>query len=158
MSSRTRLSIGLCVIVVAAGLIFAAANKVAPLSWELWGPINQDDGLALKGYDAVIYHTKGEAKPGSAAISTAWDGVEWGFATTENKTLFESSPAAYAPQYGGFCATAVADDLTADIDPEIWHRTEGRLYLFNNQDAKDSWVAELGQGVINRGDHNWENR
>ena len=158
MSSRTRLSLGLGAIVVAIGLIFAAANKVAPLSWDFWGPINQDDGLALKGYDPVVYHTEGKAKPGSPAISVVWNGVKWRFATEATKTLFESDPATYAPQYGGFCATAVADDLTADVDPAIWHQTEGRLYVFNNQHAKDSWIAELGQGVISRGDHNWNER
>ena len=158
MSRRARLSLAFGALVVAGGLFFAAANKVAPLSWGLWGDVNQDEGLALKGFDPVAYHTEKRAWPGDAAISARWAGVEWQFVSAVNKQLFEADAEAYAPRYGGFCASAIAEGLTADIDPEIWHRAEGRLYVFNNQGAKDSWVDALGAGVIRRGDDNWEFR
>ena len=155
MSRRAYFSIGFGVIVVVAGMIFAGTNKVGPVSWSLWGPINEDAGLALKGYDPVLYQTEGTAQPGSADVSLEWSGVEWHFTTAENRLLFEAAPETYAPQYGGFCATAVAKGLTADIDAQVWNVTAGRLYTFNNQDAKESWIAELGEGVIARGDENW---
>ncbi len=158
MSRYTRIGLGFGVIVVAAGLLFAATNKVAPVSWGLWGPINEENGLAGKGYDPVAYRTEGSARPGSADISLNWSGVNWRFTSEENKDLFASAPETYAPQYGGFCATAVANGLTADIDPEIWHVEAGKLYTFNNQGAKASWLAELGEDVVFRGDENWEFR
>ena len=156
--SRRALSIGFGAIVVAAGVVFATVNKVSPVSWELWGPINEDGGLALKGYDPVAYHTEGVAVLGSEQISLEWTQVEWHFSTEENRRLFEADSESYAPRYGGFCATAVAKGLTADIDAEVWHVADGKLYAFNNPGAKDSWLAELGQGVVQRGDENWENR
>ena len=158
MSKYARFSIGAAVAVIAAGTFFATTNKIGPVSWNLWGPINEEAGVALKGYDPVVYLTEGAARRGSAENSLRWADVEWRFSSSENMDLFASGPETYAPQYGGFCATAVASGFTADIDPEVWQVEAGKLYNFNNQGAKDSWVAELGQDLILRGNENWEFR
>ena len=52
--------------------------------------------------------------PGSAAIDFDWGQVEWRFASEANRLAFQNDPQRYAPQYGGFCATAVSNGFTAD--------------------------------------------
>ena len=42
------------------GLVALAVNgKIAPLSWGLWGDINLESGVAVRGYDVVSYHSSG---------------------------------------------------------------------------------------------------
>ena len=42
--------------------------------------------------------------------------AKWRFASAEHRDLFEADPEKYAPQYGGYCAWAVANNYTASID------------------------------------------
>jgi hypothetical protein len=44
----------------------------------------------------------------------------WYFSTAEHRDLFVQHPERYAPQYGGYCAYAVSQGTTADIDPHQW--------------------------------------
>lgn len=150
------LSLG--VLLVIAVSAFAITMKIAPVSSGWWGPINEDDGIALKGYDAVGYHQSQQALPGSEAITFHWEGVTWRFTSEENRTAFAQDPQRYAPQYGGFCATAVSAGVTADIEPGSWQIVEGKLYVFNGEDPKQSWREELDSGIIARGDANWATR
>ena len=64
--------------------------------------------LAVGGYDAVAYFKAGRPVPGAAQFSTEYKGATWRFASKENLDAFRANPAAYAPQYGGYCAWAVA--------------------------------------------------
>src|SRR5262245_33617246 len=65
-------------------------------------------GVAVGGYDPVAYFQDGKAVPGSKDITTQWKGATWQFATTKNRDAFVAKPEVYAPQYGGYCAFAVA--------------------------------------------------
>jgi len=67
------------------------------------GSINTDDrGLAIKGYDAVAYFTKGKPVKGKDEFSFQWKGAMWLFSNREHVDLFAKSPEKYAPQYGGY--------------------------------------------------------
>ena len=48
------------------------------------------------------------------------DGAVWHFANAENRALFAESPGRYAPQYGGYCAYAMAQGAKAPTVPEAW--------------------------------------
>ena len=59
-------------------------------------------GVAIKGYDAVAYHTEGRAVKGKSKFSHKWNDAKWYFTSAENKDLFAADPERYAPQYGGY--------------------------------------------------------
>ena len=151
------LLLGLVIVLVGIGT-FAATGKIAPLSWELWGDVNQDSGIGAGGYDVVSYHSTGEPTAGDQNFSSTWNDTTWHFSTIENKRLFDSNPELYAPSYGGFCAYAVLNNFTADIDPTAWHIENGKLYLFASEDPRNAWVAQIPQGVITESDKNWQQR
>jgi len=138
--------------------IYASMGKIAPLSWQLWGKVNQHSGVGLHGYDVVSYHTAGNPEIGSEQLSSAWEGTTWHFSSAENKALFESGPDRYIPSYGGFCAYAVLNNFTADVDPTVWYIHNGKLYLFASDNPKNSWVAEISNDVIQTSDKNWAKR
>jgi YHS domain-containing protein len=109
---------------------------------------------AVGGYDTVAYHTVGEPVRGSRDFSTQWSGAEWRFSSQENLDLFLADPAGYAPQYGGYCAWAMAEGYTAKGDPEFWRIVDGKLYLNFNQEIQDRWETDI-PGFITAADANY---
>jgi|GEM_PF-1997299 len=146
-------------VVLGLGVLgFAANGKVAPLSWGLWGDVNLESGVGSRGYDVVSYHTAGNAVVGLKHYSSEFNGAEWRFSTEANKILFDAKPEQYIPMYGGFCAYAVYNDITANVNPTIWHIENGKLYLFASESTKRDWVAEIPQNSIEISDQNWTGR
>jgi hypothetical protein len=64
------------------------------------------------------------------------------------------SPAAYAPQYGGYCAWAVSQGYTAKGDAQNWKVVDGKLYLNYNTSIQKKWEADV-PGFIKAADTNW---
>lgn len=93
-----------------------------------------NDGLAIKGFDPVAYFTQQKAVKGKKEFAVSHQGVFYYFASTANKELFKKNPAAYEPQYGGWCAFAMGDNGDkVPIDPETFKIVNGKLYLFYNR-------------------------
>jgi YHS domain-containing protein len=135
----------------AVALFFAlavAAHAVAPVNKSLLG------SLAVDGYDAVAYFTAGKPVEGSKAFSHEWNGATWRFASAANRDLFAAEPAKYAPQYGGYCAWAVANGYTADADPEAWAVVDGKLYLNYDKKVQAKWQQDV-PGHIVKANENW---
>ena len=85
------------VIAIFAG-IFLLVSCSSPIK-----PVNVTaDGIAIKGYDTVSYHTEGRATKGSSEFFHTWNDAKWHFASAENRDLFAADPKRYAPQYGGY--------------------------------------------------------
>ncbi|QBK30008.1 YHS domain-containing (seleno)protein [Roseitalea porphyridii] len=116
--------------------------------------LNLDGGVAIKGHDPVAYFVSGEAVPGDPAITADHDGATYRFASAENRQTFLAEPGRYAPQYGGFCAYAVANGYTAPIDPEAFTVHDGKLYLNFSKGVRSRWERDI-PGNITRGDANW---
>lgn len=118
-------------------------------------PVFAEAGLAIRGYDPVAYFREGRPVPGTEAFSTSWNGATWRFASAANRDAFLADPEAYAPQYGGFCAWAVAakGKLYA-TQPSNWSIVEGKLYLNYNDDIQAKWEADIA-GFIAEGDRRW---
>lgn len=112
------------------------------------------EGTAVGGYDAVTYHTTGVATPGSEEITLSYEGATWRFASVENRDLFEANPEAYAPEYGGHCAWAMAQGYLAQGDPEVWRIVDGRLFLNASQGINRRWLRDI-PGFIAQADANW---
>ncbi len=93
---------------------------------------NLKNGIAIQGYDPVAYFTENKAVEGSEKISHSQAGVTYYFASAKNKQLFIKNPKQYEPEYGGYCAYAMADGDKVRIDPETFKIIDGKLFLFYN--------------------------
>jgi YHS domain-containing protein len=110
--------------------------------------------LAVGGFDAVAYFKAGRPVAGNDQFSTQYKGVTWRFASKENLDAFVASPMAYAPQYGGYCAWAVAQGYTASGDPQFWKIVNGKLYLNYDRSVQAKWEKDI-PGFITKADKNW---
>ncbi len=118
-------------------------------------PVNKaSNGVAIKGYDPVAYFTDGRPVKGSRDFEYVWMGAKWHFSTVEHRNLFIRDPEKYAPKYGGYCAYAVSQGTTADIDPEAWNIVDGRLYLNLSKKIRDKWSKDI-PGYIKKADEKW---
>ena len=111
-------------------------------------------GVAIKGYDTVAYFTQGKPVKGSKKFEYYWNGATWRFANAKDLALFKANPEKYAPQYGGYCAYAVAWGDTADIDPNAWKIVDGKLYLNYDKATQKKWEQDI-PGYIDRANLNW---
>ncbi|NQY97769.1 MAG: YHS domain-containing protein [Henriciella sp.] len=138
--------------VIAAGPIAISA----PAAFADKDPIYtaKRSNLALQGYDTVAYFTVGEPTKGSAEYSTTYNGAEFRFASEENLNLFLGNPDQYAPQYGGYCAWAVAQGKTAKGDARRWAIVDDKLYLNYNKGIQRKWDKDRS-GFITSADTNW---
>jgi len=103
---------------------------------------------ALSGYDTVAYFREGKPVKGSDDFSTEYKDAQWLFKSQANLDAFLLSPDSYAPQYGGYCAWAVAHDNTAKGDPQQWHITEGKLYLNYDANIRSKWLKDKDALII----------
>ena len=140
---------------VIAGLTAAPLLAFAPTrSAAATARFYNNDGIAIDGTDAVAYFTQSAPVAGDAAIFHDWSGVRWQFASTANRDAFAANPEAYAPQYGGFCAWAVAQGYTASTTPEAWAVVDDKLYLNYSRRIQRRWARDI-PGNIALGDQNW---
>ena len=110
--------------------------------------------VAINGYDPVAYFTESAPVEGSSEFTQEWNGATWRFASAENRDLFTANPEAFAPQYGGYCAWAVAQGYTASTDPEAWSVVDNKLYLNYSKGVQAQWEEDI-PGNITKGDANW---
>ncbi|PSB22741.1 hypothetical protein C7B61_02425 [filamentous cyanobacterium CCP1] len=132
----------------------ASADPCAGASTTTSPQIYAENGLAIEGADPVAYFTQGEAMLGSSEFEYEWNGATWRFTSAEHRDLFASSPEAYAPQYGGYCAYAVSQGGLASIDPEAWRIVDGKLYLNYDAQVQQIWNQDI-PGYIASADANW---
>jgi YHS domain-containing protein len=111
----------ICLSIIAAWSMAAQAGEV---NTGYFG------NVAIEGYDTVAYFTEKRAVKGSEKIQSEWLGATWQFSSEENRKLFDANPMDYAPQYGGLCSEGVAyNELTVNIEPEVWEIIDGKLYI-----------------------------
>jgi len=111
-------------------------------------------GVAIKGADPVAYFVARNAIKGKKELTYEWKGATWRFVNAKNLEAFKADPNKYAPQYGGYCAWAVAENYTAGIDPDAWTIFNGKLYLNYSGGIGKKWSKDK-QGNIKRANKNW---
>ena len=124
------------------------ANAVEPVNTTFFG------NVAIKGYDPVAYFTMDKAVKGKKSHAFQWRGASWHFSMQEHLEMFAEEPEKYAPQYGGYCAYAVAENDTANIDPTEFTVYDGKLYLNYNHKINKKWLADK-DGYIREADKHW---
>jgi len=136
---------------VATSSIAVAAPAFAedPVYTSRW------NNLAVQGYDPVAYFSVGEPTVGSKNFSTVYMGAEFRFASQENLDKFLATPDAFTPQYGGYCAWAIADGNYAKGNAKNWAIVDDKLYLNYNKSIQKKWDKDR-TGFITKGDAQWE--
>lgn len=118
------------------------------------------ESIGLVGYDPVSYFPEGGGKPekGSIKIALEHDGVTYRFASEEHLQLFKSGPEKYLPQYGGWCAWAVAElGKRVDVDPLSYEVRNHKLYVFYRDPGLDTrllWTPKAAE-LIGKADSKW---
>lgn len=134
---------------VLLGLIFAPIIHAADPVYTGWF-----SELALDGYDPVAYFNEGAPAEGSSEHRYEWNGAIWQFTSAANRDAFAADPVAYAPQYGGYCAWAVAENKEAAGNPQHWRIVDGKLYVNYNADVQTRWEKDI-PGFIEKADQHW---
>jgi YHS domain-containing protein len=109
---------------------------------------------AIRGYDVVAYFTENAPVKGSPQYSLDDAGATWFFSYQANLEVFKANPDKYMPQYGGYCAYAVARNSTASIKPEYFTIHDGKLYLNYSKSVFKRWNKNKEQ-YISDADQKW---
>lgn len=112
------------------------------------------NNFAAGGYDVVSYFSGAGPVRGEKAFSTEYKGATFRFADQANLNAFLNDPAAFAPQYGGYCAWAASQGYIAPGDPDVWHVHDGKLYFNYNRKVQEDWLKDA-PGFIAAADRNW---
>ena len=140
--------------ILTLALAAPAVAAFAPNAMAASPEVYAEGGIAIDGTDAVAYFTDGAPVAGDAAITFDYMGATWRFSSEANRDLFAADPAAYAPQYGGYCAYAVSQGYTASTVPEAWSIVDDKLYLNYSTGVRRRWSQDI-PGNIAAGDANW---
>jgi hypothetical protein len=152
----------------AAAALLVLAGTAAALWWQAapqhppggWSPVNavrsgREPHLLLGGHDVVAYFTRGLPLPGSPRFTSQHEGVSLHFDNAEHQALFEQDPQRYLPQFGGFCADRMARAIASAGNPRVWRIHDGRLYLFRDHAALQSFEADL-PARLTRAQAHWD--
>lgn len=139
-------------IALAFGLIF-------PLALPVFGGEQYVDGtgFAVSGYDVVAYHGLAQssvAVPGRSDITARYNGALFAFSSAQNRDLFQSNPARYAPQFDGHCAFGVAKGGKVPANPNLWRIVDGKLYLNITRNVAGFWASDIANN-ISQGNSGW---
>ena len=120
---------------------------------------NIEKGYVAEGYDVVEYFNN-VAREGNSNYQTIHDGVKYKFISQKNLQTFKGSPERFIPQYGGYCAYAIAKkNKKVSIDPKTFEIRDGKLYLFYNSwgnNTLNSWLRESPNDLRKKADSNWK--
>lgn len=121
---------------------------------------NTKKGYVAEGYDVVSYFTNKAPLKGNKKYQTTYETAKFKFATEEHLNMFKENPKKYIPQYGGYCAYAVAAKKTKMyIDADAYEIRDGKLYLFYNSwlgSKLDDWQEGDTKKLQKKADKNWE--
>ena len=126
-------------------VLFATSASAGSVIW------GADKGVAIDGYDPVAYFTDSKPEKGHAEFTLVWAGTTWRFVSAEHRDLFKRAPERYAPQYGGYCAYAMASGKVVAGNGKRWQLVDDKLYLNNNWLAQKLWERDI-PGKISEAD------
>lgn len=119
---------------------------------------NLKKGYVAEGYDVTEYFNN-KAVKGDTKFTTTYDGAKFKFASQANLDKFNKEPKRFVPEYGGYCAYAIADNgKKVDINPETFEIRDGKLYLFYNSwgvNTLKKWNEEGAETLRDKADKIW---
>ena len=111
------------------------------------GEVMQRDlhtGLAISGFDPVSYRLGAKPQAGRAEYELIQNRFVWRFASKANLEAFRDAPGVYAPAFGGFDPTGVANGVAVESDPSLFAVVGSRLYLFRSAENRQRFLRETG--------------
>jgi len=120
---------------------------------------NLKKGFVVNGYDVVSYFNYNPTE-GNNKYKATFEGVNYKFSSEKNLNEFNKNQKKYIPQYGGYCAYAIAvKSEKVSINPETFLIKDGKLYLFYNAwgtNTLNLWKQNNEEQLQETGDTNWE--
>jgi len=116
--------------------------------------LNLDNTVALHGYDPVAYFNRERPARGNRGILERVGGATYYFASRASRYTFLKNAPGYQPQFGGYCATSMAQGRLEDINPESFVVFDGKLYLFKDETARARFLSDP-RGTIAAAAHNY---
>jgi len=141
-------------IITVAALMFAASAHAADEYNVSTGVTTAGVPLGLHGIDSVALSTLNAVAEGDATWTVTHDGVAYYFASEASAERFRTNPEGYLPQYGGFCAFAVAKGKKFDGDPMFADIVDGKLYLFVNDAIFQMYLADK-ESILRKAEETW---
>lgn len=143
-------------------LAFGLTLGIGTLTAQNENVYSNKDNIAIEGYDVVAYFTDYQALRGNKSFATQHDGATYYFTSQAHLDAFKANPNKYLPQYGGYCAFAMAKhNAKVPVDPTDFQITDGKLYLFFNDfyegtpfNAAIPWVNNQKE-MKKTADSNW---
>lgn len=151
MTNRRTFIAGLCLSPIAAPFLGLRARPAAA------GPaaVFAEQGVAIRGADAVAYFRQAAYVPGRSDIGLRWHGAVWLFSSLENRDAFEMNPRGLAPRFGGYCAYTLAQGGLVDSDPQAFALHGDGVYLMHDLAKRDLWLQDAAL-MIDLATRNWQ--
>ena len=145
-SRRHILILAACVGAASANVAFAVAQTATSSSGAR---------IALEGYDPLSYFDPGRPEKGSSKFQFAFDDAVYWFKSADHRAKFAADPERYAPQYGGYCAVALAGGEKVEADPHAWSISNGKLYVFGAKEGVTEFNKDRA-GIVSQANSNWQ--
>ncbi len=120
-------------------------------------PVYQQSGVAIRGYDPVVYFDLNKAMQGEPEFSVRYQNAIWYFISEKNRTRFTDNPEHFLPEYGGYCAYAMSFGLVVSSDPEAFSIINDRLYLNYSKSVRKKWLKNT-VGFIQDANKHWSGK
>jgi YHS domain-containing protein len=112
--------------------------------------------VMLAGHDPVAYFKAGGAIRGEADLQATHEGRTYYFASAAHQRAFLLDPAAFEPQYGGYCSNGIPYGFKTFGDPREYELRDGRLFLFADQAERQLWSLDPTFNIL-KGEEVWRN-
>ena len=121
--------------------------------------VNVQNNYGAAGYDVVSYF-EAQAKKGVNKYNVNHEGITYKFSSENNLNIFKKAPLQYLPQYGGWCAYAMASQgEKVKVNPKTFEIRNGKLYLFYDayfDNTFEDWTEEGPDQLVSKADENWK--
>ena len=139
-------------------LFFALFISLLFTTVHAQGNLNLKNGIAAEGYDVVAYFNH-EVIKGDKNYIYKYEEAIYRFSSTNNLEIFKNNPKMYVPQYGGYCAYAVAvKGEKVGVNPKSFQILDDKLYLFYDNwgvNTLEKWNEEGKKELQSQADRNW---
>lgn len=112
--------------------------------------------IMIDGYDPVSYF-QGKPIKGTAEFKSEKEGRVYLFSSHSNKAIFDKAPEKYLPEYGGWCAIAMADGSFVIPDYSLYKIQNDKLLFFTVRaffNGLTQWEKDANGNLI-KADSNW---
>ncbi len=138
---------------------FIGSLSLQAQSEEPYVDFNTKKGFVAEGYDLISYFSN-KPEIGDEKNTLYLRGLKFKFSSQENLIKFKANPDKYLPQYGGYCAYAIAEKgKKVSVDPETFEIRDGKLYLFYNSwgvNTLESWRENNPDELKEKADRLWK--